>query len=653
MCARAGFVHPPPAVLDPMEQRRVSKWAEQASPRPAEVVDLVHTSIVPGDERRDETRSEGEDLEDESEMELMYPDIPSASVSKTEQSKPVEDDNNKLELIYPEVASARGEHVPNLIPFGTPQKQACVAAQKTNQSPPTAYNAARTLSRWFTDHPRVAKSHLSRGERSTAGLARRRDAMRCCPPRVVLQRCVKCSTAEWKRRRLASIDPEPPRRHKEDNAVPPPSSSPGKDIIPGWDSDLTELSSSEASDSDTECTSDSTPDPDPMPAQSRIVPTGFKIRIPLLVTRLPPGSSLQKCVNKRCHIALPKEHRWKTCDPCRNAQRMYQRLRLENKRRSLLGEETLDYSELSWRRCRSPSSDFEMEMLEMEMSLTPETSRACAMKNCLNRIPLPEVYHWKTCLRCRANARHGGRRKRDALLQTSDASCDEVVPRFPAYQNWSQLVSSFESQLKGFVEGQILYYRAKIREGPCTLEMSPMMFIFEGEYSVVTGRRGDGDDAERERRPEGPDPAEDVDEDVEAMRQEASRVVLELGCVLRATFRPGEAFAIEKGGIIMRFTCSLELIAQLRPLGSGNANATGAFGAEPSSAPVPDSGASPSKDDERDKGEDKDAPDIRPSSPLIPLMKTLTGELEAVVLPDESHRLFHGRRTVIRYRMVG
>jgi hypothetical protein len=107
--------------------------------------------------------------------------------------------------------------------------------------------------------------------------------------------------------------------------------------------------------------------------------------------------------------------------------------------------------------------------------------------------------------------------------------------------------------------------------------------------------------------------------------------------------RPGEAFAIDKGGMIMRFTCSLELIAQLRPL-------TIPAGPGPSSASDPYTNAR--------RDEDKDT-DVRlmlkspQNTPAVPLVKTLSGELEAVVVPDESHRLFRGRRTVIRYCMLG
>ena len=106
-------------------------------------------------------------------------------------------------------------------------------------------------------------------------------------------------------------------------------------------------------------------------------------------------------------------------------------------------------------------------------------------------------------------------------------------------------------------------------------------------------------------------------------------------------YSPGEAFAIDKGGMIMRFTCALQLVAQLRPL---------------MTTVDPDSGPSSASDSNANAGRDEDVPlalKPPPNAPAVPLVKLLSGELEAVVVPDESHRLFHGRRTVIRYCMLG
>lgn len=188
------------------------------------------------------------------------------------------------------------------------------------------------------------------------------------PAQTNMERCVGCSIDDWKRGRSSSMVTLDPLRWpsvsslttnssmeakevtlmlddmsdvEDKNDTTPPSSFPRKGSsdrptedhgvrpIPGWDSDLTELSSS---DSDTESRSDSDSESDLELSWPDGNPTGLKIRIPLLVTRLPPGSLLRKCRNKKCNIALPRDHRWKTCDPCRRAQRM----RFENIRRSMM-----------------------------------------------------------------------------------------------------------------------------------------------------------------------------------------------------------------------------------------------------------------------------------------------------------------------------
>ena len=417
------------------------------------------------------------------------------------------------------------------------------------------------------------------------------------PAQTCMERCVKCSIGDWKRRKQASADIDPPPRpstsspsvgtsmegkeattiHDDISGVegasdlPPPSSSPSKNSgnelttdhggepIPGWDSDLTELSSS---DSDSESASDS--DPDPRPGAPHEDTTGLTIHIPLLVDRLPPDGSLRKRANKKCNIAIPKDHQWKTCDPCRRAQRSYQNMWHENKRRSILGIgeydspegcacpidraccDSLEMLTPPDLHCRRRWRSLTPDMRETDATLTPETSRPCSAKHCSSRIPLPEVYQWKTCTGCRAKARRKARRKRDARVETRRDACQpETVPRFPAYQNRGALLSSFDAQLRGFVEGLIMYSRAKLFDGEARgqgegasgkLEQPPMIFVFVGEYSIVTGQRGD---SERDghgrvhndsRSPD--DPAE-----LEAMRQEVSSIVSDLERALGATFR--------------------------------------------------------------------------------------------------------------------
>lgn len=95
--------------------------------------------------------------------------------------------------------------------------------------------------------------------------------------------------------------------------------------IPGWDSDLTDLSSED----EDAIESDSSPKSDAE------VSSMIKIRIPVLVSRLP---NARVCAIKRCNIALSPDHRWKICDSCRGYRRRYQMIRLEKRRRMELCE---------------------------------------------------------------------------------------------------------------------------------------------------------------------------------------------------------------------------------------------------------------------------------------------------------------------------
>ncbi|KAG8215872.1 hypothetical protein J3R82DRAFT_7829 [Butyriboletus roseoflavus] len=591
-------------------------------------------------------------------------DVPVVSTTSDamRELKPIEDEDADLDLVYPEDAA----------------EVTCTSSSKpqTESSPPT------TLRELFKDGLQAIPAL-----QNLAVVAYRSPPRRCRMPgcnevlraQTCMQRCVKCSVGAWKRRTSANMDTLGPSRRpnvsssttdtsmeaktatnmleeildvEDDLSSSSPSKSSSNDStgdhgvspVPGWDSDLTESSCSE---SDAEGTSDLGPKLDPILASPHGGTTDLRIHIPLLATRLPPGSPLRKCGNKRCNIALPKGHRWKTCDPCRRAQRM----RFENKRRSITSIERVKSPDLSCQRWRSLSRD----MRETDVTLTTETSRPCSVMHCRSRIPLSEVHRCTTCTSCRARARREARRKRDALDTQHASRPPEVVPRFPAYQNRGALLASFEAQIKGFVEGQIMYFRAKLHDSgggshgesePWKPQHTPMTFVFVGEYSMVTGQKGDLERSSHDRDPYPRRP--DKPGELEAMRHEMSNIVLDFQCLLHAKFRSEEAFAIDKGGIIMRFTSSLELITQLRPLAAAVDRGPG-----PGLSCASESEASTSK------GEDTSREDLLltmkppPNPPTVPLVKIFSGELETIVVPDESHRLFYGRRTVVRYRMVG
>lgn len=110
------------------------------------------------------------------------------------------------------------------------------------------------------------------------------------------------------------------------------------------------------------------------------------------------------------------------------------------------------------------------------------------------------------------------------------------------------------------------------------------------------------------------------------MKEEVVSIVRELDSTLLMEFKPMEGFKINSGGVIMRYKCALELTIPLRPL--------------PKTADSKDTDTStPSESDT--------------SSSHVPYMKSVSGELEVAVVPDDSHGILVGRRTIIRFRMLG
>ncbi|OAX36277.1 hypothetical protein K503DRAFT_314871 [Rhizopogon vinicolor AM-OR11-026] len=369
--------------------------------------------------------------------------------------------------------------------------------------------------------------------------------------------------------------------------------------ISGWDSDLTDLS---LEDKDvTESDSDSDAEDSSM----------IKIRIPVLASRLPSGSNVRVCAIKRCNIALPRDYRWKICDSCRRYQRGYQRIRMEEARRRMV-----EFSQIE-----NESVDL-LKPPQTEISLlqTPEGLCLCAVPRC--RAKLPESnYRWKCCRACRTRARDDARRSSvGSLMDLEDpveqSSLSDVS--YPTFQNRSVLLSEFSAKLRRFVEAQILYLRMKLQTvGEKALSrLDAVLFAFDGEYSTVTGQRGhysiDG------QGQSGPDKSE-----VARMQKEAASVVEELNGALLAQFKPLESFVIQSGGFIARYDCTLELIVPLRPLPKG-------------------------KD-----SKDTDTSESSMSTSHVPYMKPMSGELEVAVVPDDSHRLLLGQRTIIRFRMLG
>lgn len=365
--------------------------------------------------------------------------------------------------------------------------------------------------------------------------------------------------------------------------------------ISGWNSDLTDLSSEdEDGDSDPDAEDSST----------------IKIRIPVLASRLPSGTSARVCGIKRCNIVLPPDYRWKICDSCRRYQREYQRIRMEKARRRIEDFSRIDTRESTLGRDH-PASFSE----EQPDEVTPgEGSRVCAVPRCYTWLLPVTKYRWKCCGVCRMRTRDDSRARQStagAILDLEEPNSSVDISPFPTFQNRSVLLSEFGAMLGRFLEAQILYLRVKLQTAgeKALLKLDPVLFAFDGEYSTVTGQRGYQNNVQGKS---GPEHGQE-----EEMQKEAASAVRELGSTLLTQFKSTEGFIIKSGGVIMRYKCTLELIT-LRPLPKTT-----------------------------------DSKDTNTSSSHVPYMKPVFGELEVAVVPDDSHNILVGRRTIIRFRMLG
>ena len=91
-----------------------------------------------------------------------------------------------------------------------------------------------------------------------------------------------------------------------------------------------------------------------------------------------------------------------------------------------------------------------------------------------------------------------------------------------------------------------MYFRAKLRDNggwsqgqsePWKPQHGPMVFLFVGEYSIVTGQRGDRERSNPNRDPYAKRP--DKPAELEAMHREVSNIVLDMESLLLAKFRWG------------------------------------------------------------------------------------------------------------------
>ncbi|KAK7031446.1 hypothetical protein R3P38DRAFT_3506736 [Favolaschia claudopus] len=163
---------------------------------------------------------------------------------------------------------------------------------------------------------------------------------------------------------------------------------------------------------------------------------------------------------------------------------------------------------------------------------------------------------------------------------------------YPAYQCKDALLRDFGTRFHGFIEAQSYYFL--MRGGTGTQPPAQAMFDFSGEYSVVAA---DLNVVARKT-------------EIEMESHGVKDAVARAGGI---EFSPTSWVSIlgKPGGVVTRFAC-VHLVDVILPVHM-----------PPGHAPNPK----------------------RP--------KSMQGELEVAVLPDDSHRYFAGEKTIVRFRLVG
>ncbi|KAJ7746733.1 hypothetical protein DFH07DRAFT_587253 [Mycena maculata] len=163
---------------------------------------------------------------------------------------------------------------------------------------------------------------------------------------------------------------------------------------------------------------------------------------------------------------------------------------------------------------------------------------------------------------------------------------------YPAYQCGDALLADFGTRFHGFIKAQSYYYL--MRGGTGHAPPAQAMFDFSGEYSVIAA---DLDVIARKAA---------VEVSVHAVKDAVARAG-------GLEFSPTSWVSIlgTPGGIVTRFAC-VHLVDVFLPIR------------------------------------------MPPGHPPNPARaKSMQGELEIAVLPDDSHQYFAGEKTIVRFRLVG
>ncbi|KAI0324558.1 hypothetical protein GY45DRAFT_1313619 [Cubamyces sp. BRFM 1775] len=419
-----------------------------------------------------------------------------------------------------------------------------------------------------------------------------------------------------------------------------------------WDSDgsdltpLEELTDEGESEIDPSDREDDTPTPtNTQPADSIVhepgsddAPLAHKPR------RAPKHRGI--CSVPRCANLLIENSRWRLCNVCFAVRRAYVR---RQKQAGLIPQDPVE----------------EVGMIvNMPEDGDLTGYRKCNKRSCKRMIPPESAYKWKCCPPCRIITRNRTRllrarggplhfsgeeneqahpadaRSETALLadgrirrvkkssrksvasqplsvtssQVASAKVQDPrpLPEVPAYQHFAALLTAFHARFSEFKVAHAHYLRFKARQEAGTVDVqtisrNPIVFRFDGEYSVVADPSGGSvDDA--------------------------------VNCVLRNVQAAlGLSFTIvgvddgPENSVVAVLRCMYGAQVLLR-------------------APTTPTQKSPTDVENVENVEATESPKEEPPSTLAVKM---VGELQICVAWDRRHRFFPGQRILVRFRLVG
>ncbi|KAM5541540.1 hypothetical protein V8D89_004730 [Ganoderma adspersum] len=398
----------------------------------------------------------------------------------------------------------------------------------------------------------------------------------------------------------------------------------------GWDTDESDLTPLEGSTDEGESEIDLPESSDDEGESEGEDGTGARLSI--IIPRRPPEKHRWQCATARCANVLAHGSFFKNCDACRKRAHL---LRKQMKCGRLEDAAPGRYD------------DIELH-IPHDADLTGY--RQCSHRRCSRLIPPESQYRFRTCGPCRARARRSwwrmkgleppdydpsssrksakesimecaianavrtaakedgavtGKRKGHAVdeAREEDSASGEKLMEMPPYQHFAALLESMRARFSQFKAVQARYVQLKALTGT---DSKPMVFNFDGEYSVVVDPSGGSVDSV------------------------VNTVIRNVQTALELPFQPVGVQSGPEESVIV--SLSSKYVAKIPPLSK--------------IVPATTDNLTPSDASSATQA-------VAESAASAPLEVAMAGELHICVAWDRRHKFFPGQRVMLRFRLVG